>query len=166
MMKKILMGLWILIPAIIIGMSVYGWSIGDMAGGVLISFLPVSLLSSIAVVVSSVVENPVSRFSKWVWLTVCCAAFIAAIHFAYRPSPDAIRGADMLLAYAMLILAFPTSLLMPLILMLVSPYLERIGSSIIGLFIMWAVFAISGYLQWFVLLPWVQSKWRNLRSRS
>lgn len=157
---KLLAFLWFLIPNVVVGISIYGWSIGDISGGILLSFLPVSLLTVIAVVLSLIIEKPISKFSRWVWLAVSLAALFAAILFANRSIPDAIKGADTILVYIMLILSFPSALLVPLVLMAIAPLLWGSGSGLVGLSGMWFLFVIAGYLQWFVLLPWLWRKWK------
>lgn len=163
--EKVLVLLWLLIPAVGIGASFYGWSIGDAPGGILLGFLPVSFLTVVSVIVALVVKSSMSRFSRPVWLVVSLAALFAAMIFASRPDPDAIKGADTILAYVMLILSFPFALIVPFILMVIAPFLSGGGGNLIGLCGMWVFFVIAGYLQWFVLLPWLLSKWAARREQ-
>jgi hypothetical protein len=164
--EKLLVVLWLLIPVVVAGVSVYGWNIGDMRGGILLGFLPVSLITVVSVVIASVIENSVSKFTRWVWLAVSLAALLAAMLFASQPMPDASKGADMLLAYIMVILSFPAGLLAPFVLMAVSSFLWKDGSNLAGLTGMWLCFLVAGYVQWFVLVPWLWRKWKTRRLAS
>lgn len=158
--EKFLVVAWLFIPVAVFGTSIYGWAIGDVWGGVLMSFLPASLFASIAAFVAAIVDAPLARFSKKVWVAVAVLSLLAAIMFASRPSSDAIRGADTILAYVLLILSFPVALLVPFILMGTAS-LWPDGESILGLVGMWLAFFVAGYVQWFVLLPWLWRKWKG-----
>ena len=162
--EKLLVLLWILMPTVVLFALCYGWSIGDLQGGLLMSFLPVSLLTVIATLIALIAESAVSKFSRWVWVAVSVAVLLAAMIFANRPMPDAIKGADTILAYVMLILSFPVALLVPLILTAIAPLWEEGTGGLVGLSGMWFAFFVAGYLQWFVLLPWLSRKWKARRA--
>src|SRR5574340_844211 len=163
--EKFLVVMWLLIPVVVLGTSVYGWGIGDVRGGLLVSFLPASLLTVTASFVATLVDGAVARFSKQVWVAVAVMALLAAIMFASRSAPDAVKGAETVLAYVLLILAFPVALLVPFVLIGLA-LLWPGGGSILGLGGMWLVFFVAGYVQWFILLPWLWRKWNARRSRS
>ena len=163
--EKFLVVAWLFIPVVVFGISIYGWVIGDVWGGLLMSFLPASLFASIAAFVATIVDTPVARFSKQVWVAVAVVSLLAAIMFASRPASDAIKGADTILAYVLLILAFPVALLVPFALMGTAS-LWPDGESILGLVGMWLAFFVAGYVQWFVLLPWLWHKWKGRQARS
>jgi hypothetical protein len=160
--QKLVMVLWILIPVVVLLALVYGWSIDDRQGALLLSFLPVSLLTVIATLIALMAETAVSKFSGPVWVAVSVAALFSAMVFANGPMPDAPKGADTILAYVMLILSIPVALLVPLLLTVIAPLWDGAGG-LVGLCGMWAAFFIAGYLQWFVLLPWLRRKWKGVK---
>lgn len=161
--EKLLAYLWLSIPVVLLVTSAYGWHIGDLPGGLLLSFLPASLLVVIAVVVTTIVDSPESGYSRWIWVAIGVAALLASIIFANQPITDAPKGADTILAYVMLILSFPVALLVPFVLMVITPLWNSSGT-VIRLSGMWITFFVAGYLQWFVLLPWLCRK-RKARSQ-
>jgi hypothetical protein len=75
---------------------------------------------------------------RLLWLGACIAAL-------------SLYDADIVFAYAILILTFPVSIL-------VQGLIALFDISIPGGFrasiVIWFVFVITGYLQWFVALPW------------
>jgi len=159
---KLLLWLWISIPVGILAGSIFGWSIGDLRGGLLLSFLPVSFLAVTGVIAAAIAKSAVSRFSKWIWIATSVAALLAAMIFADRPLPEASKGADTILAYVMLTLSFPIALVVPLALVFVSPFWEGRGT-FVQLAAMWFCFFVAGYAQWFVLLPWLRRWWERSR---
>ena len=40
------------------------------------------------------------------------------------------------------------------------PLLDLIGSNYVGFIVMWFSFFAMGYLQWFLLLPWLWRRWK------
>lgn len=163
--EKFLVLTWLLIPVVVFGISIYGWTIEDVWGGLLMSFLPAALFASVAALVATMVDTPMARFSKHVWVAVAVMSLIAAIMFASGPDPDAIKGADTVLAYVLLLLAFPVALLVPFILTGIASFWPE-GEGVLRLVCMWVAFFVAGYLQWFVLLPWLCRKWRSSRARN
>jgi hypothetical protein len=160
--EKLVAVAWLLIPLMVLICCVYGSFIGDLRGGLLLGFLPASFLASIAVVRAVIVEDAAARISKRVWIVVGVMALLAAIVFVGRPDPEAIKGADTILAYVMLILAFPIALLVPFVLIGIESLWPG-AESIFGLAGMWLVFFVAGYAQWFIVLPWLCRKWKARR---
>lgn len=156
--EKFLVAVWLLIPIAVLGTSIYGWAIKDVWGGLLVSCLPASLFASITAFVADFVRKPIASFSKRVWVAVAVMSLLAAITFAIQPTPDAVKGANTILTYVLLILAFPIALLVPFILMNTA-LLFPSGENLLGLVGMWLIFFVAGYVQWFVLLPCLWQKW-------
>lgn len=106
---------------------------------------------------------------KIVWV-LCSVAVLALTIVRYEPGP--VSDIGVFLVYGMLFLAFPVSLLVAglftlLTLLqeqLVVPLLDLIGSNYVGFSVMWLVFFVAGYAQWFVLLPWLWRKWKARRA--
>lgn len=103
---------------------------------------------------------------KIVWI-LCSVAVLAVTLARYEPGLASDIG--IFLVYGMLFLAFPSSLLVAGIFALISmlqdqlgvPFLDAIGSNYFGFCVMWFAFFVVGYLQWFVLLPWLWRKWKG-----
>lgn len=106
---------------------------------------------------------------KIVWV-LCSVAVLALTLVRYAPGPASEIG--IFLVYGMLFLAFPVSLLVAGLFTLLAllqeqlgaPLLDLIGSNYVGLCVMWLVFFVAGYAQWFVLLPWLWRKWKAKRT--
>lgn len=105
---------------------------------------------------------------KATWLG--CAVFVlVASLYLYDGKPNS--DADVILAYGMLGLAVPVGFLLAAIAALAfealhatTGYVVEVSYTYIA--VTWACFAIAGYLQWFVLLPWLIGKIRLRRVRS
>jgi len=112
-----------------------------------------------------------SKVLKTLWV-LCSVAVLAVTLVRYDHGPASDIG--VFLVYAMLFLAFPVSLLVAGLFSLMAlfqeqfgvPLLDLIDSNYMGFVVMWLTFFLAGYVQWFVLLPWLWRKWRNRRSRS
>lgn len=106
---------------------------------------------------------------KIVWV-LCSVAVLAVTLARYIPGPASDIG--VFLAYGMLFLAFPVSLLVAGLFALLAllqeqlgvPLLDLIGSNYVGFSVMWLAFFVAGYVQWFVLLPWLWRKRKAYRS--
>ena len=107
-------------------------------------------------------KEMIRRALKWLWgLGAFLALLVSLVAYDGKPNSDA----DLLLGYAMLTLSFPLGL----VLAAASSLLGQIvyaatghifTTSYASLVVTWLVFFIAGYLQWFVLLPWLWRKWK------
>ena len=103
--------------------------------------------------------------ARWVWIALAATVLLLTL-FLFDGSPNS--DADVILAYGMLFLSFPISLVVSLI----SGTLGYAAFSLFGyvvtvsytnILVGWLVFFIAGYWQWFTFLPWL---WHKVRSRS
>lgn len=107
---------------------------------------------------------------KIVWV-LCSIAVLVVTLTRYAPASASDIG--VFLVYGMLFLAFPVSLLVAGLFALLAllqeqlgvPLLDLIGSNYVGFLVMWLVFFVAGYVQWFVLLPWLWRKWKAAQRR-
>jgi hypothetical protein len=107
-----------------------------------------------------------AKVLKVVWV-LCSMAVLAVTLTRYAPGPASDIG--VVLIYGMLFLAFPVSLLVAGLIALMAllqeqlkvPLLDAIGSNYLGFCVMWLAFFVAGYLQWFLLLPWLWRKWKR-----
>jgi hypothetical protein len=100
-----------------------------------------------------------SRGLLTLWLAACLAVLVFA--FVQRRVPDA----DIVVAYLMLALTFPVGFLVAAVLSLAFAAIDSsFGLTVPGGFTSnaatWVLFVIAGYLQWFVVVPWVVPKFR------
>jgi hypothetical protein len=169
-MKNILLNSWlektalillISIPIIALSLAVYGWIIGDFFGGLLISSLPISFVSIVAVVISQFCTEKIYNYSKIFWIlsslfTLSCSILFAvcSIHV------DADKGAMYVFFYAIMILGIPSSICIPFIFIATKLLLSPTNHIHYFLFMWIGMFCIA-YLQWFIFLPWVLSKMKN-----
>jgi hypothetical protein len=105
-------------------------------------------------------KRAVALLARAVWLSACVAALVYA-HLGYQGSSD--WRLEEGLAFEMMILAFPASLVVVAGLVLIGGVLHFLGlalptSSRAEMTVTWLFFAAAGYFQWFVLLPRL---WRN-----
>jgi hypothetical protein len=111
------------------------------------------------------------KILKFVWI-LCCVFVLFISLTQYESGASSDNG--VFLVYSMLVLAFPASLLVAgLITLMVLlqeslgvPLLDLIESNRVGLCVMWLSFCIAGYLQWFVMLPWLWRKWKSRKPGS
>lgn len=105
---------------------------------------------------------------RWIWVALAtCVLLLSLISFDGRPNSDA----DVLLAYGMLMLSFPISLVVALL----AGAVGQLAYSLLGhvftvsysnIVVGWLVFFAAGYWQWFVVIPWLYRKIRTALSRT
>lgn len=106
------------------------------------------------------------KFAKAIWITLgVIVLFVTLYRFDGKPNSDI----GVFLAWSMLALAFPSSLLVAGAFTGISIAAESFFSTVIPtsywwIAITWLCFFVVGYLQWFVLLPWLWHKWRAQRT--
>jgi hypothetical protein len=100
-----------------------------------------------------------------VWVVLSVMVLVVSLYrFDGKPNSDI----EVFLAWSMLVLSFPSSLLIALLLSGTAIVAEALFSTVIpshywSIFISWICFFVVGYWQWFVLLPWLWRKWRTRR---
>lgn len=100
---------------------------------------------------------------RFAWLGICVAALVAALR-GYRGASDFMVEEG--LALEMMALGFPASLLVWMGFAIVGFTLERFGLSLPSssrpeMIATWFLFVIAGYVQWFVVVPYLIRSWRN-----
>ena len=105
-------------------------------------------------------------FSKAIWITLTVLVlFVSLYGFDAKPNSDI----GIFFTWSMLILAFPSSLLVALFFAGLSIAVEELFSAVIptsywSISVGWACFFVAGYWQWFMLLPWLWRKWKTRRT--
>ena len=97
----------------------------------------------------------------WIGATILVLA-ITLYAFDGKPNSDI----GVFFAWCMLILSFPSGLLVPLVHVALFDGLSiPVETSYLSLVLDWIGFFALGYMQWFVLLPWLSRKWKTMRAR-
>ena len=108
------------------------------------------------------------RYIKLLWVAACVVVFVVSIVLSDPQDKQSL----LLLFYPMIILSFPSGLVVPyviggLALMLVHVGVERPYQESVKWeewyyamhTIYWGLFAFVGYLQWFKFLPYIKKRW-------
>ena len=104
------------------------------------------------------------KVTRAIWVVLTVAVLLVTLYgFDGKPNSDI----GIFLAWSMLGLAFPSSLLVALVLSGLSIASENffsvIPTSYPMLSLTWACFFAAGYWQWFVFVPWLWRKWKTRR---
>jgi hypothetical protein len=158
---KALIGLLLLVPVLMLGMSVFGWSKGELMGWVGFGLLPASIVTIGAVALSVAKSSSAFGLARATWLMMSLLTLLVSVVAASQPHVDSVAGAETLLAYSMLILSFPCGFVVPFFLMGITTAWPGWGG-VGGLVGTGLCFATVGYLQWFHLAP---SGLRKCRAR-
>ena len=116
---------------------------------------------------SDLMRQALKIFAQFVWLGLCVAALAISLHF-YQGTSD--WKMEEGLAWDMIVLGFPTSLLVAFGLALIGAVLAGFGASLPGpsraeMVATWAPFVLAGYAQWFLLTPCIVRRCRNAITR-
>lgn len=101
---------------------------------------------------------------KALWTLLALGVLV--LTFSIYDGTPATRDAELILLYGMMALSFPTSYACLLILGALGFFAEKwwgslsINSGYATLIVEWLALFVVGYLQWFVLLPWLWRKWK------
>lgn len=105
---------------------------------------------------------------KAIWLFLACLVLgVTLFNFEKSSNPDIAQ----FLFYAMLVLSFPlgflvAALLSYLVIGLHSAFGLTLESDYLSITLLWAIFVIVGYLQWFVLIPFIRERLRERKNNS
>ena len=108
------------------------------------------------------------RLTRIAWIAVAVLVLCVTLYgFDGKPNSDI----DVLLIWAMLVLTLPIGFVIALLLSGISIAAHLLFSTTIQtsypvLFGTWICFVLAGYWQWFMLLPFLRSKWKAHRSIS
>ena len=113
-------------------------------------------------------KRGICQIMKWTWLVLALLLLLfTVLVFDGTPNSDA----DIVLGYGLLILTFPIGLLVSV----VEGFAGRAAFHVMGLnstttFLSlgatWLIYAVIGYLQWFVFIPWAICKLREKNDKS
>jgi len=163
---KVLLAIWLLPSACLVGFLVAGFASDASSAYLAFGFFPASVLTVLAVVGSCWVKRGTEMVARWVWTSHCLVLLGLLIAMAITASRS--PGLDMstVLTYAMLISAFPVSILVMLVVvglgwlvdhtipLLLGPAVTHGRAVEIGIVLLsWLAYALAGYWQWFRFLP-------------
>lgn len=149
---KLFICFWLLMFASLIGLMLTGLADREIAQAASFSILVAGVLMNICILISYWVGAKTALVARWTWIALTTLALCIALALFSAGKKDA----DIVLAYAMVVLSFPIGFV-------IGP---MIGSALSwdgygSLMIYWVVNAIFGYLQWFVVLPRLIAAFRS-----
>jgi hypothetical protein len=160
---KVLLGLWLLALLIFIAVSAAGLFQGEFLGYLAFVVLPVAILLNGSILLAHHVENGSVGIARAAWIGIAAVVLLVALGLDGRAQSDT----WIFLTWAMLVLTFPAGLGVSLGHLAAGVDLSMtIGNSYFALVVEWLVYFGLGYLQWFVLLPWLWGKWKARRART
>ncbi len=107
------------------------------------------------------------RYRRGAWV-LAAALILAVVLFAYDGKPNSDVG--QLLLGAMVLIAFPAALMGAAAIGAAYAIAELccgvvVKTSYFSPLIEWLVLAASGYLQWFVFMPWASRRWAARKAK-
>lgn len=165
-MGKALIVLWVLALLSLISLPILGIFQHELLGNLAFGFLMSSVLVNISIIVSYRVSRESIQFAKreWLLLGVIILGF-TLYNFDGKENSDV----SIFLFWAMLVLSFPVSIAINLLFAGISYFVDNLffGAIKVGytyLFIVWFMFFLAGYFQWFKLIPFFLGKFQKARS--
>jgi hypothetical protein len=97
---------------------------------------------------------------KLIWLAASIGVLLITL---YLFDPSTARDADLIMTYAMLALAFPSSVIVAGAIALLANATPLVDAYYgrFAILVIWMLFVAIGYVQWFIALPWVLRKLRK-----
>lgn len=161
---KALVLLWALALLLLIGLLLFGCFYNEIFGNMAFGFLLISIVLNTSIIISYKVENGSLQIVKACWSVI--SVLILGVTFYFfdgKPNSDI----AVFLSWAMLVHSFPISLIVNLHFagisyLLYNAFSVNMKVGYLYLFVVWLVFFISGYFQWFKLIPFfIRSRLRK-----
>ncbi|MGC3997894.1 MAG: hypothetical protein QM767_10535 [Anaeromyxobacter sp.] len=171
---QVVVGLWYALAVVLLGCLVGGWASGEIRGWLAFGFLVSALPCNAAIVVAAAGSREWLNRARQVWLFLAVVELVL-FAIAFDPShPDALRDLDIVLKFTLGPLAFPASILAPLVLAGAGALASMLAGAVgvrapsgttefyLALVGTWAAFVAMGALQWYVVLPaWLRRRDRR-----
>lgn len=164
---KILLSLWLVTVLILIGLPLVGIFQNEIKGNLAFSLLVCSVLLNLSVIISYKVKTGSEFLSKMMWICLGIIVLGFILFLTYNLTGGSNKEVGIILTYIMLVYSFPISILVSLLfgsIIYISdkyfPFADSVNTYW-GIFFIWSIFFIFGYLQWFKLLPSLIRKWQN-----
>ncbi len=153
---KVLVSLWLLALMIFNAVSVTGLFRGELLGSLAFAILPVGILLNISILLAYHVENGSVVIAKAAWIGMAIVALFVTL---YGFDGTTVSDIWIVLTWSMLVLSFPSSLIVSLAHMVLDAWpLMTVKTSYLLLVIEWSTYFVLGYLQWFMLTPYLIAK--------
>ncbi len=144
--------LWFSIFAVLIGFPIVGHYKHEFLGYIAFGFFPAAILTIVAILISYSMKTKSSlRLTSALWVAQCIY-LIVFVNIINSPHDYNYLEKAMVVAYPMSIYSFPLSFLLFLVTYLIGH---------LPIFVLWLVLFVSGYIQWFVLIPFLLKKWKG-----
>ncbi len=144
--------LWFSIFVVLIGVPIIGFYKHKLLGYIAFGFFPSAILTIVAILISYSMETKISLQRTSALWVVQCIYLIIFVSIINSPHEHNYLEKAMVVAYPMSIYSFPSSFLLFTVIYL-------IGYS--PIFVLWFVLFVSGYIQWFLLMPFLIKKWKE-----
>ena len=110
------------------------------------------------------------KYLNLLWILVSVLVLLVTLFYYDKETGN---DSGIFLVYGMLVLSFPSSIIVAgtialLVLLqenLGIPILDLVENTYWGFFTMWLLFFLFGYYQWFKFFPWIWQKWVSKRSK-
>jgi len=161
---KVLVALWVMTVIILLvtPAATWLWDREELLGNIIYSLLVVSILANISNILVCIFQDRGLGIARATWVGLCFIALLLVIGISDPSRPDTIKDAGTILAYLMLTLSFPIGFLGVLLLVGLNqifslgdagPYTSNL--------IAWLLLIAFGYIQWFLLLPYLTKRIRK-----
>ena len=149
-----------LAAGVVIVLPCAGLLVGEeIRGNLAYSLIIASVLGDVGVALSYGSTIAVQRATRGAWLSVAAASLMLALYIDSLNDPEASKAADTILIATMSILGFPSSIVgLCFVFVYSALFLAHRGTGIVDLLIFCSMFSLVGYLQWFVLVPFIFRK--------
>lgn len=153
----------ILLAAVGAGIAIPLASQSELLGSSAFALLVVAVLADLATMSSYAADKASQNAARFMWIVVALLCLGLTLFIAGLYHPDAEKDAGTILVITMTILSAPLGFIgFPAGGLLANLFPHHQSVAIVGT---WLVLTALGYLQWFVLVPWLWSKWKTRRAR-
>lgn len=144
----------------IIFFSAAGLIVGeDVRGNLAFGLIVASTLSIISIVFAYGTTLIIQNLVRMGWALISLISLVLALYIITLNDPEAYKAADAVLVITMYILSFPISMAITFIIYIYSMlFMVNRETGITDLIFFWIIFFVSGYLQWFKLIPFLVKK--------
>lgn len=159
--------LFCLASTTMVWLSVVVAGIDEVLGNAAFGLLVTAILVNTSVVTSYFLEAKYQATSKVIWLLAAVGCLVLALVVSSKAHSDALKDADTILLFVMFALSFPLGFVAAVL----TPVLYTLSDmwhGLIYLILLWVALVITGYLQWFMLVPYLIGSRRRcaLRTKS
>lgn len=153
----------ILLAAVGAGVAIPLAGQGEFLGSGAFALLVVAVLVDLATMSSYAADKTSRNSARFMWVVVALLCLGLTLFIAGLDHPDAEKDAGTILVLAMTILSAPLGFIgFPAGGLLANLFSHHQSVAIVST---WLVLTALGYLQWFVLVPWLWRKWKARRAR-